>query len=273
MILERTILTRFVRSENTLRRTLMVLLAFLMTHVISYQRLPFTADYQFPLVPFTVIVIYGLFICEANTWNYRRTAGRDTFRKYHPGSVWPVFRLNLLTCIGIFTVLTILQMLIFNFIMNPFRFVGLLAVCLMISMIETSVFLFHGMAKRKNQPITLNRLAGKTGTNELTILRNNLLTKYRESEIDFLKHQDGCVFLVTTSGEKIVTQFESLSEVEQQLSQDFFRANRQILTSRRSIQAMQKDINGKLKLLLNNTSEPVTVSRYRSRDLKDWYRS
>lgn len=256
--------------ENTIRRGLMILLAFIMTHLISYQKLPFSASYQFPIIPFSIFVIYGLFICETNTRNYRKLSARLGDNLDMP-KVWQIIKTNLIACTIIFAVLSIIQMLVFQYVMNPFRFVGLLAVCMMISLIETGVFIIRGYHRQKNRPLTLNRMA--TASSELRIVRNNELMAFPEENVAYLLHDNGCVFLIDQKGKRYTTQFESLSEAEQQVSSCFFRANRQTLISKSSIHTIRKDVNNKLKVFLEHSDKPITVSRYRSKELKRWYKS
>ncbi|WP_436514556.1 LytTR family transcriptional regulator DNA-binding domain-containing protein [Ekhidna sp. To15] len=255
-------------SDNTVRRSLMVLLAFIMTHLITYQQVPFSSNYQFPWIPFSIFLIYGLFICETNTWNYRRLSSKSKLN-YDHGSVWLLIKTNIFYCTIIFSILSILQMVIFQYIMNPFRFVGLLGVCLMISLIETGVFILRGYSKKNS--LTLNKLAASTA--KLSIVRNGELRTVDEVEIAYFMHQNGCVFMVDHDGNKIVTQYETLNELEEKLSLNFFRANRQTIISKTAIASVQKDVNNKLKLQLKHLSDSISVSRYKSPELKHWLSS
>ncbi|MDH4058359.1 MAG: LytTR family transcriptional regulator DNA-binding domain-containing protein [Cyclobacteriaceae bacterium] len=262
---------KFLSDENAIRRMLMVVLALVMTHLISYQKLPFSQGYQFPIIAFSIFVVYGIFICEVNTWNYRRLAAHN----HHAFNLKNISRLlhtNLLACAIIFTLLTFAQMLVFQNLMNPFRFVGLLSICLMISAIETGVFVVLGLSKQKSRnPITLNKVAAEK--KELTILRNDELIAFKEEDVAYLINMDGCIFLIDQKGHRFTTQFESLSEVEPRLSSRFFRANRRMLVSRNAVRSVKKDVNNKLALEVSHLHEPLTVSRYKSKDLKDWYKS
>jgi hypothetical protein len=262
-------ISKLLSSEKTIRRGLMVTLAFVMTHLISYHQLPFTSEYQFPIIPFFIFVTYGIFICEINTWNYGRLSQKFG-RQFSLGNSWRIVRTNLFACAIIFGVLTSIQMMVFQYVMNPFRFVGLLSVCLMISLIETGVFIVRGISKKK-APITLRKLAAESA--ELTILRNNELLRFDEKDIYYLIHQNGCVFLVDSKGNKFTTQFEALSDAELKLSNQFFRANRQTLISKKSIESLQNETNNKLKIKLSYLNEPLMVSRYKSRELKEWVKS
>ncbi|MEQ8363037.1 MAG: LytTR family DNA-binding domain-containing protein [Cyclobacteriaceae bacterium] len=263
-------IAKILTNEHTIRRILMVVLALIMTHLISYQQLPFSSSYQFPLIPFSIFVIYGIFICEVNTWNYKQQSLKHQIT-FNAKGIWRIVQSNLVACAIIFSVLTVIQMTIFQYVMNPFRFVGLLGVCLMISTIETGVFIVLEMNRQKpGRPITLNRIAAEK--KELTIVRNNEIKTFRENEVACLIQQDGCIFLFDQHGQRFTTQFESLNEVEQRLSSQFFRANRQTLVSRMAVRCIKKEVNNKLKLQVDHLNESVMVSRYKSKELKDWYK-
>ncbi len=243
----------------------MVLLAFIMTHLITYQKLPFSPEYQFPFIPFSIFLIYGLFICETNTWNYRRLSKKSKLQ-YDLASTWLIVRTNLFYCTIIFSALSVIQMIVFQYIMDPFRFVGLMSVCLMISLIETGVFILRGNGQKNS--LTLNKVAASS--NKFSIVRNNQMIALEEAEISYFVHSNGCVFLINSVGDKLITQYESLSDVEERLSQNFFRANRQTIISRPAIKAIQKDVNNKLKLTLAHGEQSIIVSRYKSPELKTW---
>lgn len=251
--------------DNTVRRSLMVLLAFIMTHLITYQRLPFSADYQFPLIPFAIFLIYGLCICETNTWNYRRLSGKSRLSG-DLKSILLIVRTNLIYCALIFVFLSALQMSIFQYVMNPFRFVGLLSVCLMISLIETGVFILRGSTKK--QALTFNQLASSSTL--LSIVRGGEMRTIREEEVAYFQNQNGCVFLIDTMGNKLITQYESLNELELRLSPRFFRANRQTIISKDAVRLVRKDVNNKLKVQLHHHSDAISISRYKSPELKNW---
>lgn len=244
----------------------MVVLAFIMTHLITYNKLPFSSGYRFPILPFVIFIIYGIFICETNAWNYRRLIQPGKFDK---GVVFKIFRVNLTFCLIIFCSLTFIQMLVFQFVMNPFRFVGLLSVCLMISIIETGFFLFHGIHLHRKEPLTLRKVAEQS--EHLTILRNDEIIPFAENEIGYVMQQNGYVYLVDRQGKHFTTQFASLVEVENRLSGDFFRATRQAIVSKRSVVSIRKGVNGKLNVRLFNLEEPLVISRYKSKYFKEWY--
>lgn len=254
-------------SERTLRRTLMVLLAFIMTHLIAYQKLPFTAEYSFPWIPFSIFVIYGLFICEINSWNYRRLSPKMNGSIGRWRNTLKLVSVNLISCAIIFTILSVVQMLVFEYTMNPFRFIGLMSVCLMISAIETAVFIINGFDRKH---LTLNKIASSAqAPDHLTIVRNQQMTKIPTEEIAHVRNQSGVIMLIKMDGQKSSTHFETLTEVEEKL-EDFFRANRQTLISRQSVKAVKSDVNGKLKLELSDGSNEITISRYKSRAFKNW---
>ena len=141
----------------------------------------------------------------------------------------------------------------------------------MISLIETGVLIILKIAgKSDNSPVTLNQLAGQSKSNELLIVRNDKLMKFDEQQVHYLLHKDGCIFLVDENGQRYTTQFNALTEVEEKLSKNFFRANRQIIVSREAICRLQKVSNHKLRISVEHLPEEVTISRYKNHAFKKW---
>lgn len=252
----------------------MAISALLLTHLISYPKTPFSADYKFPLLPFAIFLIYGIVICEINTWNYRRLKNQLNKASSRLKQIIKIVRVNLLSCTLIFVLLTTAQMVIFQFVMDPFRFMGLLGICLMISLIETGVLIILKITDApEKEVVTLKKVAEKSETEALMIVRNDELIKFSEKQVHFLIHREGCVFLVDENGQRFTTQFNALSEVEDKLSTNFFRANRQLIVSRQAIQALQKSTNHKLTVSVAHLSDDVTISRYKSHEFKKWLHS
>jgi two-component system LytT family response regulator len=85
---------------------------------------------------------------------------------------------------------------------------------------------------------------------------------YSEDRVTFLKTHDGRYFPLDYP----------LEDVEQQIdTKHFFRASRQFLLHRRSIQNVFVHLNGKLKLVLKPAAdEELYVSRDRAPEFKKW---
>lgn len=85
---------------------------------------------------------------------------------------------------------------------------------------------------------------------------------------------NGIVYLSLQGGKHHIVDM-NLDDVQQQLDPGkFFRANRQFIVSRKSIQEMAIHFNGRLLLILNIPApEPVFISKERVSAFKRWFES
>lgn len=85
--------------------------------------------------------------------------------------------------------------------------------------------------------------------------------------------EDKLVFLVTNDNHKYIVDY-TLEQLEGQLNpQNFFRANRKVITTLGAVKDIHLSFNGKLKLYLKpdfTGKEEIFVSRERASDFKDW---
>jgi two-component system LytT family response regulator len=90
-------------------------------------------------------------------------------------------------------------------------------------------------------------------------------------EVAYFYSQDRVTFLKTHDGRYFPLDYP-LEDVEQQIdTKHFFRASRQFLLHRRSIQNVFVHLNGKLKLVLKPAAdEELYVSRDRAPEFKKW---
>ena len=79
--------------------------------------------------------------------------------------------------------------------------------------------------------------------------------------------------MVRKNGQKCVTQYHSLQEVEDKIgSRGFYRLNRQLLVNFQAIISFEKCPNRKLGVRLHpDYPEEVIISRYRSPEFKRWF--
>lgn len=91
------------------------------------------------------------------------------------------------------------------------------------------------------------------------------------SEIAYFFTHEGIVYLITTSGERYMVNF-NLEELEKILDPEyFFRLNRQFIAHLTSIRKVHNYFNSKLKIDLKPVPEvDVIVSRLKATDFKRW---
>lgn len=90
-------------------------------------------------------------------------------------------------------------------------------------------------------------------------------------DVDYFFTEHKITYLVTNQSEEIVVQ-QTLEDLEDELNPDvFFRANRQCIINVNSIQMIENNYNGKLKVLLKKAqSYEVIVSKEKAPLLKKW---
>ncbi len=115
---------------------------------------------------------------------------------------------------------------------------------------------------QNQQSLYKSRFLIKTGVHLITIFT---------TDIAYFQSDRKLTFLVTKLG-KHYAMDESLDEIEHQVNpHEFFRINRQLITSARSITNIESYFNGKLKLeLMPSTNNEVLVSREKAAAFKKW---
>lgn len=85
--------------------------------------------------------------------------------------------------------------------------------------------------------------------------------------------KDALIFLVTHDNKQIVTDYQSLEELEEMLNPEkFFRANRQYIININAIDNIKTHFTGKLNVTLKEPLKAeVTVSREKAAEFKKWF--
>lgn len=126
------------------------------------------------------------------------------------------------------------------------------------------------------QELDLNSLIEKASTGNtykqrFLISKGDALIPISTSQIAYIYTEDKAVMIKTNDGKSYFLSY-SLDELETQLDpSDFFRLNRQFITSISAIAKISQYFNGKLKVELNPTQEgEVIVSRAKTPVFKNW---
>jgi len=264
-------------SENTIRRSAMLLIALIMVHFMAYPVMPFSENYQFPLVSFLIILIYGVAICETNHWNYSRLNKVVPFNSNPFRRVKKQVAYNFTGTIIVFSTLTIIQLLTIDDNFTWFGFFSYLFVCIMISLLETSAFVTKDVIKlyRKSKaPTTLKNIVNAAEkTDKLILQTGSRISNIEFDEVAYLHSTGGIVVLVNKDGNKQTTQYSSLNQLEEKIDSTlFFRVSRQHLLHYQAIQAIDCNTSNKQVNVTLKNGEEITVSRYKAAAFKKWYR-
>ncbi|MEZ5041816.1 MAG: LytTR family DNA-binding domain-containing protein [Saprospiraceae bacterium] len=264
---------------HQIRRLIIPVLALLLVHFTIYKKLPFQEGYSFPLLSYILITFIGFIICEVNARVHQ-----------HLSKKWPLSERNLkrlsLQILGgmlgtalVFTPLTLLINQVWFGI--PFEWVHFLAFLLLmlgISFLENTIFLLvdfyllsRQLAAEKTHNLSVKEKEQLSAT--LLVKSGPRTLRIAVEEIAYFFSKGGIVTLVKTDGQKIITEFEALHELEQKFT-TLFRINRQYLIHPQAIKSVKEVENRKLEVdltpLFNGKIDPVIISRYKRNAFRDW---
>ncbi|MEP0265499.1 LytTR family DNA-binding domain-containing protein [Dokdonia sp.] len=111
---------------------------------------------------------------------------------------------------------------------------------------------------------------------EITIESGAKMTKLTYENIACFYSENKIVYTVQNDGTTINTDF-TLNELEEKINdQLFFRANRQIIIHKDTVDLIEKIENGKLRIRLkafikNDAIAEINISRYKRKTFMDWF--
>ncbi len=255
-------------KKQILRVILITLIALTLVHLVAYPRLPFSTNYQFPITPFLVIFFCGTAMCTTNYVVIRRldkllekqTSVRNRFLTE--------FLIVFVTTGVTYTATYLLVFkLYFGAVLNWVHYTRFLVLCEGIMIFEY-VLLKALVGHQFTMAINPGKIGIKTRKESLAIDQSNIV---------LFHSSNGVVSVQIKDGKKVITQFTSLEEVENKVSDFiFFRVNRQYLVNREMIGGFKKQKNRKLTLNLDSnysygSDVNITISRYKSQQFKEWW--
>ena len=110
-------------------------------------------------------------------------------------------------------------------------------------------------------------------TSDILVPSGRRMVKTKCSDIAYFKLKAGIIYMYTLDGKQLATAYGSMEELVQVLPSNlFFRANRQYMVQKDAINEYSKLENRKLRLTVNSTvlCEHIHVSRYKSKEVKEW---
>lgn len=262
----------FRLRAHQVRYLIIPVLSLVLVHLVTYQRLPHEPHYHFPTVGFLVILFVGLAVCETNRLNYLRLNKKISLTSEPVKRALRQIGSNLLLSSVVFLMLTILvNLFLSGTIPTVTRLLSYLFVIMLISFSETVTFLAWDFYKSSNKKrsIEIKPWFIKSGNGEVIV---------DDSEIGCFQSCEGIVTLYLNSGKKIITNYNSLKEIEDRFDvSTFFKINRQILMRPKAISKISKDQNRKLRIdfikPIQQHLPQIYVSRYKNSDFKNWLKS
>ncbi len=126
-------------------------------------------------------------------------------------------------------------------------------------------------AKQRNVPTTLpNEIQEKYPSQRFMVKIGNQVKVIDYQEVSYFYSQEKITFAVIENGRKYPIN-QPLDKLETTLSNDFFRANRQIIVKKTAVTNIQTHTKSRLKLTLSpNFNEEVIVSTEKAGSFKKW---
>jgi len=120
-------------------------------------------------------------------------------------------------------------------------------------------FTVDDYSKQTSEPVSIE--VSKANVNYLLL----------PEEISYVFLENPYTFIRTHDEQQFVTTY-ALDDLQKKLGEvSFFRANRQVIISRKSCKSYRSIENGKISVDLNNpVPEPVIISQKRARDFRKW---
>lgn len=86
-------------------------------------------------------------------------------------------------------------------------------------------------------------------------------------------YRDEVIWIQTTDNQRLITDYNSLDEIEDLLNPEgFFRANRQFIVNKNTIESYRTHFTGKIELkLIVSTKDEVVVSKEKAHQFRGWF--
>ena len=249
--------------KHSYRFGVIALLSLVLVHLLSYGQLPFSPGYHFPALSFLIIFGFGAVICTTNYFisdrmNFKTGSRSQMLVK---GSV-----IHMIITSILFTLLYLAVFIgYFGLSFNLVSYLKYLFISNVIILFE--YVLLHALREPDPPARSLSSLVLNTGTRKVNVDFDDIALVYSKS---------GVITFFLNSGERYLSQFNALDELENILPGDFFfRLNRQSMVHRNSIHSYRNDLNRKLLVKLNGLSNGFSdkefrVSRYKNREFRNW---
>ena len=205
----------------------------------------------------------------------------------HPDLIFMDIQLSDGVSFDIFTQVTIDRPVIFTtayneYAIRAFKHNGIYYLLKPIEQAElkTALDKFHRLYdtdQSAKQPAMLD-LISLLNTKQIIPFKERFLVHHRSGYIPLTSdaissfYKDQIIYLLSTDGHKYVTDYNTLDEIEELVNPvSFYRANRQTLINKTSVESIQKHFTGKIEVRLRGQEDAVIdVSREKAQDFKAW---
>ena len=245
----------------------LTIFSLVINHLTTRDNFPGSESYKFPIEGFLSSIVLCILIGMIADLNFKFYKKRHFSKKVEIVTIsW--FMTSTLGYI-------IIMYIPVNFILSIVADGQIEFYYLLIGLIITLLLSFILIGLMYAQDIyNLYKLSIKNA--EITIESGARMTKLTYENIAFFYSENKVVYTVQNNGTTINTNF-TLNELEEKINdQLFFRANRQIIIHKNSVDQIEKIENGKLRIRLkkiieNDMIAEINISRYKRKAFMNWF--
>ena len=245
----------------------LIIFSLVANHVAASDNFLNNESYRFPLVGFLFTIAFSVILVVIAHYNFKYYEKKYFSKKIEIATIirFMASTLGYITIIYI-PVNIILGAVVDGKIQLYYILIGLIITLLISFILITLLF--------AKEIYNLYKLSLKDA--EITIESGTKLTKLTYENIACFYSENKIVYTVQNDGSTINTDF-TLNELEEKINdQLFFRANRQTIIHKDTVDIIEKIENGKLRIRLkafvkNDAIAVINISRYKRKAFMEWF--
>jgi len=263
-----------------IRWTIIIVLALLIAHYFSYEKIPFISDnYKFPWKTFGLALIFGSTICHSNTAIYKRLNMAFPLRENLRKRILLQFVYIWVVTVVIFSLLYLgINGILLDKKITFINFSFFLFISIFISTFEGLILILLEVYRlyQSSESNLEDIKKGVSGEEKkyLPIKTVSKITNLDINHIAYVNSKNGIVIIKDLDKNKYITQYTSINEIIDYFPDTMFcRVNRQYLLNKEIIEKLEDDVNRKINIFLKPAylNHIISCSRYKNKEIKDWF--
>lgn len=249
------------------KAVVLVIFSLVVNHLATRDSFPNSESYRFPIEGFLSTIILSILIVIIADLNFKFYK-----KKYFSKKVEIVTIVRfMVSTLGYITIMYIPVNIIFDIVAGGDIVFYYLLIGLLITLLLC--FIFIGLLYIQD---IYDLYKSSIKDAEITIDSGTKITKLTYENIACFYSENKIVYTVKSDGTTINTDF-TLNELEEKINdQLFFRANRQIIIHKDTVDQIEKIENGKLRIRLkafvkNDGIAEINISRYKRKAFVNWF--
>ncbi len=266
----KTVWQEFLRSSTwrwLQKAIVLIIFSLVVNHLAASDNFLNSESYRFPLVGFLFTIVLSIVVGLIAHFNFKFYQKKHFYKKIEVATMVKFMASTL----GYVAIIYIPVNIIIGVIIDGEIQLYYILIGLLITLLICFILIALLYAK---EIYNLYKLSIKDA--EITIESGTKLTKLTYENIACFYSENKIVYTVQNDGNTINTDF-TLNELEEKINdQLFFRANRQTIIHKDTVDLIEKIENGKLRIRLktfvkNDAIAEINISRYKRKAFMNWF--